>query len=123
MHFRLKQTETIQYFQFDEAGNMFCFEPGAGCSGIPWLVRPGDEFIFSSCETSYDSQLTETKTEAEPTQAMETVEFHVVVIVSHIFTASLTLLNHESTMWKFLIAIFELLKVRKKSSCNYYYII
>ena len=26
---------------------MFVFAPGAGCSGVPKLVQPGDELVFS----------------------------------------------------------------------------
>ena len=43
--FRLKASESVQYFQFDSVGNMFIFEPGAGFSGNSTLVRPGDEIF------------------------------------------------------------------------------
>ena len=44
----MSKPESVQYFQFDEAGNMYVFAPGAGCSGDAKLVKPGDEMIFSS---------------------------------------------------------------------------
>ena len=44
--FRISQPETVQFFQFDAEGNMYMFEAGVGCSGVPKLVRPGDE-LFS----------------------------------------------------------------------------
>ena len=37
----------MQFFQFDSEGNMFMFAPGAGCTGVPRLVQPGEELIFS----------------------------------------------------------------------------
>ena len=49
--FRMAQSESVQYFQFDQEGNMFVYPPGGGLSGIPKLVKPGDEMIFSSVET------------------------------------------------------------------------
>ena len=39
--------ETVQFFQFDSEGNMYMFEPGAGCTGVPKFVPPGEEMIFS----------------------------------------------------------------------------
>ena len=54
--FRLHASESVQFFQFDSDGNMYIFEPGAGCTGEAKLVRPGDEMIFNSqdkiCEDS-----------------------------------------------------------------------
>ena len=41
------ERESVQFFQFDYEGNMFVFEPGAGCSGPSTLVKPGDELIFN----------------------------------------------------------------------------
>ena len=43
--FRLKASESVQYFQFDSVGNMFIFEPGAGFSGNSTLARPGDQLF------------------------------------------------------------------------------
>ena len=43
--FKVKATESVQYFQFDKDGNMFVFAPGAGCSGEAALVQPGDELF------------------------------------------------------------------------------
>ena len=53
----MSQTETVQYFQFDGEGNMFIYPPGAGVSGVPKLVRPGDEMIFNSYDTEVKSTL------------------------------------------------------------------
>ena len=46
--FRLRASESVQFFQFDKDGNMFIFPPGAGCSGEPRLVKPGEE-LFANC--------------------------------------------------------------------------
>ena len=35
------------FFQFDQQGNMYVFEPGAGCTGNVTLVKPGDELILT----------------------------------------------------------------------------
>ena len=51
-YFRLAQSESVQFFQFDSEGNMFVFAPGAGCTGEAKLVQPGDELIFSSEESN-----------------------------------------------------------------------
>ena len=37
---------------------MFIFPPGAGCTGVPKLVQPGDEMCFS-VESEEKSQETE----------------------------------------------------------------
>ena len=42
------ESESTQFFQFDQAGNMYVFAPGAGCTGPTRLVRPVDELIFNS---------------------------------------------------------------------------
>ena len=44
--FRLSKPEDVQFFQFNEQGNMYIFPPGSGCTGVPKLVQPGDEMIF-----------------------------------------------------------------------------
>ena len=36
-------SEDVQYFQFDEFGNMFVYEPGSGFSGPSVKVEPGFE--------------------------------------------------------------------------------
>ena len=51
---RIFRPESVQYFQFDSHGNMYIFAPGAGCSGEPKFVSPGDELIFNSSETVSD---------------------------------------------------------------------
>ena len=48
---RLNTVNSIQYFQFDEEGNMFMFPPGSGCSGVPKMVRPGDELFDVKIES------------------------------------------------------------------------
>ena len=45
--FRLKASESVQFFQFDQAGNMYIFPAGSGCTGVPKLVKPGDAMIFT----------------------------------------------------------------------------
>ena len=45
--FRLVASETVQFFQFDDSGNMYIFPAGSGCNGIPRRVEPGDECIFN----------------------------------------------------------------------------
>ena len=49
----MAQVETVQFFQFDSEGNMYMFPPGGGCTGIPKLVLPGDEMIFSGETVGY----------------------------------------------------------------------
>ena len=41
-------SESTQFFQFDKAGNMYVFAPGAGATGPSKLVKLGDELIFNS---------------------------------------------------------------------------
>ena len=53
----MAESESVQYFQFDEQGNMFVFAPGAGMTGNVTLVRPGDDLIFSSVESVNETQL------------------------------------------------------------------
>ena len=43
---RMADPESVQFFQFDSEGNMYMFEPGAGCTGASRCVEPGDEMIF-----------------------------------------------------------------------------
>ena len=44
----MADVESVQFFQFDQQGNMYVFAPGAGCMGESKLVRPRDEMIFSN---------------------------------------------------------------------------
>ena len=46
-NFRMSKSESVQYFQFDGQGNMFVYPAGSGFSGIPKLVRPGDELFVN----------------------------------------------------------------------------
>ena len=41
----LAKPEDVQYFKFDELGNMYVYEPGAGCSGLAEKVSPGEDFV------------------------------------------------------------------------------
>ena len=54
-------SEDVQYFQFDEQGNMFVFQPGAGFTGPSLKVQPGFDMkevtelsqkLSVSCEVS-----------------------------------------------------------------------
>ena len=42
----MAQVKSVQYFQFDEEGDIFVFPPRSGISGKPCLVQPGDPLIF-----------------------------------------------------------------------------
>ena len=54
--FRLAKPEDVQYFQFDKDGNMFIYEPGAGCTGVPKLVPPGEELnLYCSSDVTVTS--------------------------------------------------------------------
>ena len=55
---RFTANESVQFFQFDCEGNMYMFPPGAGCTGVPKLVQPGDEMIFSG--ESFQSEISST---------------------------------------------------------------
>ena len=48
-YFRIAKPEDVQYFQFDSEGNMFIFEPGAGCTGNVRKVSPGEELFNENC--------------------------------------------------------------------------
>ena len=56
---RLAQVETVQFFQFNSDGNMFMFPPGTGCTGIPKLVKPGDEMTFSGDSSGFSQEVNE----------------------------------------------------------------
>ena len=49
--FRMAKAESVQYFQFDQTGNLYVYEPGAGCSGPCVKVEPGFE-MGEICEGS-----------------------------------------------------------------------
>ena len=49
---RLAKPEDVQYFQFDSNGNMYVFEPGAGCSGLARKVEPGEEWDLTNLSNS-----------------------------------------------------------------------
>ena len=50
----MAESESVQFFQFDQDGNMFIFAPGAGCTGDAKLVKPGDDMIFNSSVSFYE---------------------------------------------------------------------
>ena len=56
LHCRLHEVDSTQFFQFDCKGNMYIYEPGAGCTGDAKLVKPGDELIFSTSSQWHDRQ-------------------------------------------------------------------
>ena len=56
--FRLHASESVQFFQFNSSGNMYVYPPGAGYTGEPKFVHPGEEFVFSGeSEIHEDSQV------------------------------------------------------------------
>ena len=55
--FRLRASESVQYFQFDQTGNMFVFEPGAGFTGPSVKVNPGFEMSVTSDVNWFESQV------------------------------------------------------------------
>ena len=48
----------MQYFQFDEYGNMYVYEPGSGFPGEVKLVEPGFEWSKLSCSSETSVFLT-----------------------------------------------------------------
>ena len=52
-NYRMVTSESIQYFQFDNEGNMYIYPAGSGCTGVPKLVHPGDELNFQSTSDSF----------------------------------------------------------------------
>ena len=34
-------SESVQFMQFDAEGNLYIYEPGAGCSGVPCKIPQG----------------------------------------------------------------------------------
>ena len=57
MYFRLRASETVQFFQFDSDGNMFVFPAGSGCTGVPRLVQPGEQYIFGGQSVQSEENL------------------------------------------------------------------
>ena len=61
IHCRMCEPETVQYFQFDKEGSMYIFDAGAGCTGVPKMVKPGDKLIFPAssnvCDGHFDTSL------------------------------------------------------------------
>ena len=55
--------ESIQFFQFDNKGNMYMYAPGTGCTREAKFKAPSDELIFSTasqwheCTTPLLSQI------------------------------------------------------------------
>ena len=44
----MAKSETVQFFQFNSSGNMYVFPAGSGCTGVPKLVRPGEDITFDN---------------------------------------------------------------------------
>ena len=56
-----KNSEFVQFMQFDSEGNLFVFEPGCGCSGVPRKVSQGltqDEMMSVFDNQNYDKSTT-----------------------------------------------------------------
>ena len=49
--------ESVQYFQFDESGNMCVFEPGAGFTGPSEKVDPGFEIGETGQENLFQTKV------------------------------------------------------------------
>ena len=45
----------VQYFRFDEHGDLFVFEPGSGFSGLPYKVQQG--FEMKALSQNYDTKV------------------------------------------------------------------
>ena len=69
--FRMAQCEDVQYFQFDQEGNMFIYEPGAGCTGVPRKVEPGEELHLNSWS---EVNVTETSVKSEVQLSMQNIQ-------------------------------------------------
>ena len=52
----IAKPEDVQYFQFDSDGNMYVYEPGAGCTGAVRKVAPGDELDLLSNDNNNSTQ-------------------------------------------------------------------
>ena len=51
-------SDSVQSMQFDSDGNLFIYEPGAGCSGIAQKIPQGftqDDLSFTGSSKSTDS--------------------------------------------------------------------
>ena len=71
----MAQSEDIQYSQFDKEGNMFIFEPGAGCTGVPRKVEPGEELHLSSWS---EVNVTETSVKSKVQSSMQNIQVDAV---------------------------------------------
>ena len=64
----MRASEDVQYFQFDQFGNMYVFEPGSGFSGPSVKVEPGfvmQEVVDMTQNLSLSSNVTETQREVK----------------------------------------------------------
>ena len=43
----MAQLEDVQYFKFDQSGNMYIYEPGSVFGGDCHILSPGDELVFN----------------------------------------------------------------------------
>ena len=64
--FRLRASESVQYFQFDTNGDMYVYGPGSGFSGPCLKVEAGFEMgeasgesLFNSGDSNFSSNLSE----------------------------------------------------------------
>ena len=58
-YYRLKCSESVQYFQFDSEGNMFVFKPGSGFSGPSVKVQPGFEIEECMQESFFSNTISQ----------------------------------------------------------------
>ena len=52
-----RHEDVVQFMQFDSDGNLFIFEPGAGCTGTPRMIKQGfsqEDLLFSSGKNGQD---------------------------------------------------------------------
>ena len=52
----MTKSEDVQYFQFDQLGNMYVFQPGSGFSGIAKMVKPGHDFSANWSEIDLSTE-------------------------------------------------------------------
>ena len=53
--------ESVQFMQFDKEGNLYVYEPGAGCSGVPRKIEQGftEEQLSLTSSTCYETQISQ----------------------------------------------------------------
>ena len=81
--------ESVQFMQFESEGNLYVYEPGAGCSGIPRKIEQGftqDELNLTStpsddvCSSQFVERFPKLKSENihkfVPKSGLVTIETH-----------------------------------------------